>query len=366
MTIMADVFSGLVPRRLAVAGVLAALAVLAACDDGRDETVDEAAVRPVRVAQVVRGGGVDSRQFPATIQAAQTSRVSFQVPGKIDRFPVRQGETVQTGQLIAGLDPTDYDLALRTARVEAEKLAKQAARKRILRSEGHVAQAVLDDAQAAYDQAAVQVEQAEKNLAETVIRAPFRAVVAERLVDRFVNVQAGEPVVLLQDISTLEVVVDAPERLIAKRQDEDVLSLQATLSAVPGRHFPLTIKEIATEPNRQTRTYAVTLSMPNPPDLTILPGMSATVTVQLSEPGTAALTVPAQALDAGPDGSFRLWIFDADSGTVTPRAVKAGPLMEDRAVILSGVEAGETVVAAGVGFLADGQRVKPVAAAPDR
>lgn len=337
------------------------------CDgsDGAEDASREAQVRPVRVIEVSRERTTDIRHFPGTVQASQSSRISFQVPGRLERFPVAEGETVEEGALVAALDPTDYDLALRQARVEEDRLRKELARKRALHEDGHVAQATLDAAQAAYDQAEVSVEQAEQNLADATIRAPFPAIVAERLVDRFVNVQAGEPVVLLQDISALEVEVDVPERLIVEGRGDDLVEVYANLYAAPDRQFPLTLKEIATEPNPRTRTYTVTLSMDNPGDLQILPGMSATVTAHFLDQVGDAVSVPAGAVDSAPDGTFRVWIYDADSGTVRPRAVEVAALREGRAVIRSGLSGGETLVTAGVGYLAEGQKVRPVAP-PDR
>lgn len=207
----------------------------------------EAAVRPVRVMTVEPGAATQIRRLPGRIEAAQTSAVSFQVPGKIEEFPVREGETVEEGALIAALDATDYELALREARVRAEQLRKELDRKRTLRQGGHVSQATLDDAQAAFDLARVAVDRAEQNLDYTRIEAPFKALVAERLVDRFTNVTAGQPVALLQDISTLDVEVSVPEISMGSAPSARTWwAVTASLSAVPERTFPLTIKEWAT------------------------------------------------------------------------------------------------------------------------
>ncbi len=342
--------------------LLGLAAGLAGCDGEAADPSGPPDGRPVRVVEVQSGRVTEVRHFPGTIQATQASRISFQVPGRLSRIPVTEGEMVAKGELIAALDPRDYELALRQARVEADRLRKELDRKRSLRQDGHVAQATLDNAQAAYDQAEVAVEQAEKNLADATIVAPFRAVVAERLVDRFVNVQAGTPIALLQDVASFDVEVDVPERLIVLNRSSSVVEITASLYAAPDRAFPLTIKEIATEPNPRTRTYKVTLSMEKPEGLHILPGMSATVTARFMEGDGRQVSVPSSAVEAGPDGAFRVWIYDDAEGRVHPKPVEVAALREGRAVIAEGLSGGETIVTAGVGFLADGLRVRPVAA----
>lgn len=237
----------------AAAVLLLAGMTLTACDDaagqgeGENQAV-ETGVRPVRVMTVEPGAATEIRRLPGRIEAAQTSQISFQVSGKIAAFPVREGETVEEGALVAALDATDYELALREARVRADQLLKELKRKRALHEDGHVSQATLDDAEAAYELARVAVDRAQQNLDYTTIEAPFRALVAERLVDRFTNVQAGQPVALLQDISTLDVEVSVPEITMARTERDDIVHVTASLSARPDTKFPLTVKEWATEP----------------------------------------------------------------------------------------------------------------------
>lgn len=360
-------------RRLSAAAVLLLSGLaLAACDDavgqgeGEAGRVLEPDVRPVRVMTVEPGASTQVRRFPGRIEAAQTSTVSFQVPGKIAEFPVREGGTVEEGALIAALDAADYELALREARVRADQLRKELERKRALREDGHVSQATLDDARAAHDLARVAVDRAQQNLDYARIEAPFKALVAERLVDRFTNVSAGQPVALLQDISTLDVEVSVPEITMARTDREDLVRITASLSARPERDFPLTIKEWATEPDPSTRAYTVTFSMENPEDLAILPGMSATVEVAIADAGAGALVVPAGAVDAGPEGDFRVWVLDAEDNTVHPQPVQVGSLADGRVEILEGLDGGETIVSAGAGFLSEGQKVRPVDARANR
>ena len=110
---------------------------------------------------------------------------------------------------------------------------------------------------------------------------------ARKLVEDFANVQAKQPVLILQDTSILEIEIAVPERDVvqSKRQDEtkeqasERLKPQVIVSAVPDREFPAKIKEYATTADPVTRTFPVKLNFDKPEDLNILPGMTARVRV---------------------------------------------------------------------------------------
>ncbi|MBO8086136.1 MAG: efflux RND transporter periplasmic adaptor subunit [Marichromatium sp.] len=357
--------TALSPRpSLLLAALIALLGgALGGCDRAAaesDTTTSTPTSQPVRLFTVDTAPRSELRRFPATIEASQTSAVSFQVPGKLERFPIREGETIRAGETIAALDATDYALALREARVQADLARKELKRKQALSARGHLAENALDDARATADLAQVRLEQAAQNLAYTELEAPFDALLAERLVDRFVNVRAGEPIALLQDISVLTVEVDVPERLMARVRREQVGAITAELSAWPGRSFPLSIREFATEPDPRTRTYTITLFMTNPDDIQVLPGMTATVSAEILTTAEGTIEVPIGALDADAAGDFRVWVYDPERGQVQPRAVAVATLDGSHARILSGLAEGERIVAAGVGFLSAGQRVRPL------
>jgi len=91
----------------------------------------------------------------------------------------------------------------------------------------------------------------------------------------------------------------------------------------------------------------------------VLPGMTVSVVVARNGGATAEqLDVPLAAMDTDGEGSFRVWIFDAASGTVSPRTVEAGPVGPERVPVLSGLAPGDEVVTAGVHLLRDGMRVR--------
>lgn len=205
-------------------------------------------------------------------------------------------------------------------------------------------------------------------MADTQLKALFDGVIARKLVTDFRNVQAREPVLLLQDDSGFEVVVDVPEGDLARRQREDVKDRKAwsakakpmvELSSLPGKQFPAVLKEFSTSADASTRTYRVTLSMERPEGVSILSGMTAKVVFTgLTTTPEKDQFVPAQAVVAGPDGQPYVWVIARDSMAASKRPVQVGELTGDHILVRGGLERGEAIATTGVHKLAEGMVVR--------
>lgn len=333
------------------------ISVLIGCQPNA-ESPDVAPPPVVRLLEVDSQPVVSERYFPARLEASQAANLSFQVAGKLVHFPVIKGDQIAKGELIARLDQTDYELNVSAARVAFEQTQRDLQRLQQLRSQNHVSQAQLDEVKTARDRAEVELNRARQHLIYTEIFAPFDAVIADRLVENFSQVSAGSPIVRIQDLSRIEVEIAVPEILLPQVQDPYAFVVTATLPSVPERAFELTFKEFATEPDPRSRTYRVTFDMENPDDLRLLPGMSATVRIALLNEEFPLPVLPLHAV-VGEGDDAQVFVYHPDTQKVESRQVTTGRLTAQGVEILSGIEAGEQIVAAGVGFLSDGMQVRP-------
>ncbi|MBK5910067.1 hypothetical protein CCR85_00980 [Rhodothalassium salexigens] len=347
-------------------GLLAlAAATLGACGDQGEpsaEALASAPPRPAKVMTVSDAGIARARRFTARVEAVQTVDLSFQVGGRLVDLPILEGRVVEAGGLIAGLDQADFRRAVREAEVTLSLRRKEYARKKELNARNVVSDQALDEAEAARDLAEVALDNARQRLDYTTIAAPFDALISQRLVDNYTNVQLGEPVARVQDVSELRLVFDVPEALVATVTKGRVAGVEAEFAFAPGQRFALVYRENATEPNDATQTYRVEFAMARPDNgLTILPGMTGTVIVHLlpadTEPG-ARVMVPVSALGSTAGGDFRVWLVD-DENRVRPRAVSVGPVIGDHVAVTDGLIGGERIVTAGVQALRDGMEIRP-------
>jgi RND family efflux transporter MFP subunit len=156
-----------------------------------------------------------------------------------------------------------------------------------------------------------------------------------------------------------------PKPDAASARDEAAsIPAYASFEGKPGKAFPLTLREVSTRADPKTQTFEVTFNMPAPDDFIVLPGMTATVTVDFSsrEPvGEHSHWVPANAVVADSELGARVWVLDPQTMTVSSVSVEVGGMQGDQVEVLSGLEGGEEIVAVGAAYLAEGMRVSRMA-----
>jgi RND family efflux transporter MFP subunit len=350
-------------RRILLATAMLLLALAGGC--GKPPPEEEQVVRPVKIFTVGELKAARVRDYPGTVRAAQNADMAFEVPGRITEFLVKEGQRVEKGDVLARLDSRDYDAELDKQNAILRKAKADLQRStNILREDpGAISRDQIDRDQRAVGVARASVAQAQKAVEDTVLVAPFAGVMARKLVEDFQNVQAKEPVLVLQDLTHLEIEVSVPERDMVGGQagmsQEELTRLvnpRVRVSAIPDREFPARIKEIATTADPVTRTFQVKLIFEPPDDVTILPGMTARVIASPSKAG--ATLIPANAPRAEADGKPYVWLLDPDTMTVSRRPVELGNLTGGNVEVVSGLKEGDQIAISGVRVLEEGMQVR--------
>ncbi|MCX2779985.1 efflux RND transporter periplasmic adaptor subunit [Microbulbifer thermotolerans] len=336
--------------------LLAFAVVVSGCSGSAEDEQQVEREWPVKVATVSTNDTIDQRQFAGRVKAVQTVDLSFQVGGKLNYLQFREGEIIPKGKLIAALDESDFVREVKQARVNLDLLQKTLARQRSLAERNVISQQQLDETETNYDLAKVALEKAEQNLSYTKLKAPFDALVTRQLVENYTNVQAGQGIVRLQDVSEVRIQVSVPENLLATVNRERVNSVSATFEFLPGREFPLEYREHQAEADSVTQTYIVELGMPQPENVQILPGMTARVNLKLNQ-AQDDLWVPLSAVQSSADGSPYIWRINEDQ-SVSKTPVQLGRTDGEVVEIKSGVDTSMKLVAAGGQHLYEGAKVR--------
>ncbi len=343
------------PERRILAMGLGALLLLPACaEEPRPKPI-----RPVRAVQVGQTGAfVGGRSLPGRAKATQEANLAFEVAGLMtERVDV--GVEVESGELLARLDPRDHQNMLDRANAERDRARAHRDRIKIAADAGAVPKQDLTDAQARYNQAAATVNIRQKAVDDTHIFAPFGGTVAATYVEPFENVVAKQAVLRVLDTTKIEMIVNVPETAIGNAPY--VKEITVRFDAIKDREFSAEIKEISNEASETTRTYPVTIIMDNPPDAGIQPGMAGEASARIEIPGGQNLRyeVPIGAVFSPNEGKDAyVWIVDEGAGTVSRRAVQVGEATPRGVAILSGVTSGDWIVTAGVDRLVEGQQVR--------
>ena len=204
------------------------------------------------------------------------------------------------------------------------------------------------------------VVEANIQLEDSTLRAPYDGVIGRRFVEERQNIRAKEPVVQFQDVDEVDIAVDVPETvMIADIRTADIVQIIATFSRAPGLEFPVRIREIAQVADPVTQTFQVRVAMKSPPGMNVLPGMTATVTLTYRRANILAdrILVPISAVFKEATGEQVAWVVGPDQ-TVSRRPVKLGEATGGQIEIAEGLQPGDRIAVAGVAFLREGMKVR--------
>lgn len=352
-------------RGLAWLCPIVALTFLASCKTEEVVAV-EPPPRPIKVFHVGGAGGTAQPDFPGRIKSSKVVELAFEVPGRITDWPVEEGQQVKRGQILSRLDPRDYQAEVEASRARLRLAEAEYRRESKLFASGSGTQRDLDVAVRSRDVNRAELRIKQKALEDTKLRALFDGVIARKLVTDFRNVAAKEPVLLLQDESVMEVVVDVPERDLANTNREEIDFDQwnaeakpvVELSSLPGKQFPVRLTELATAADPSTRTFRATFVMEKPTNVGVMAGMTAKLILTgLSTTAPQDFVVPAKAVVADEEMQPYVWVVDGDPMTVSKHPVEVGMVTGDGVVITGGLEGGESIAMSGVHLLTDGLEV---------
>ena len=357
-----------IARRFAVTLVVVLAGwLLTGCGGGEPD--EEAPVaRPVKMLEVSSRGITKRLEYPGRVSVAVQSELSFEVPGRINSFPVREGQWMQEGELIARLDDRNYQDQLTSSQAKLDAAKADYDRFEALLSKGAVSKRDLESRKRNYEVARASLSITEKALEDTELRAPFAGRVARKLVDDFQNVLAKEPVVLLQDDTVLEIKADVPERaLVTDMAEVDLRSLthrlkpRVSITTLPGRSFPAQLKEIATTANPTTRTFEVTFSFKPEENVRILTGMTARITVDefVTEANSnQGFVIPSNATAVDDQGNTFVWRVNQPSMQVERVLVESGAMSSAQITVFGGLSDGDLIAISGVHQLREGMQVQ--------
>jgi len=309
------------------------------------------------------------------LAAVHQVNVTSDVSGRITDIMFTAGSTVQAGSPLVQLfdGPDQGDLASFKAQATVAQLSLDRAKQLAARQFGP--QSTVDSAQAAYDQANAGIAKTQAIISQKLVRAPFDGELGVRHVEVGQFLTAGTQIVSLTDLSELYANFTVTEKDSAQLKVGQTVRI--AVDAYPGRAFEGKITAIEPQIATDTRNIRVQATIANP-DHILKPGMFATTTVVLPDK-PAVVTVPETAVDYTlyGDSVFLITEKKEDDGKTSLTAVRTfvrtGNRINGRAEILSGLKAGERVVAVGQLKLQSGAAVAvssdgppPVPASPPR
>jgi len=345
-----------------------AVLLTAGCDEHSIE-IARPAVRPVKLFQVQDSNKILLRHFPSKVRASKEAELSFRIPGSLNNLAVNQGDDVLKGQVLAHLDDRDVTNEFRDRQATYQLLKNEFYRAQSLLKKKVVSQADYDLAKAKLESAKAVLEMAKDKLEYSTLKAPFNGRIAQTAVKNYQQVQAQQVVLVLQGSDVIDLAIQIPESIIVhvnKMSIDRGYKPFAVFTGASEKSYPLVYKEHATRVTAGTQSYEVIFSLPVPEDLNVLPGMSATVVIDLgkiikeSQRGGYVLVPLSAITSADATNKMVVWCFYDQTYEVKPVEVQIGRITEAGVQIISGLHSGDQVVTAGISRLTDGMKVKPL------
>lgn len=354
-------------KRLYTFAVVLVAFIVSACAD-EEARISKDFVRPVKVITVQEQTNSDVREFVGKVAAANVSSLSFRIGGEIVELPIKKGQQVKKGQVIALLDKNDAKNALTNAQAQFDLARAEHIRKKTLYDQRVISKSSYDLAYTNLVSATAALKQARDNLSYTVIKAPFDGVIGKVNAENYEVVSPNQVIATIQGESQIEITIQLPESIVANIGSHDQIESykpNAWFTSKPKKMYSVSYKEHAAEANIGSQTYDVTFVLDRPSELKLLPGMSATVEIDISritrKNDNEYFTIPHAAISTvdGENLSF-VWKFDRASSTVQKFPVQLGRISDDGVEVLSGVIDGDVLIVAGTAHLKDGMVVKPL------
>lgn len=340
------------------------------------------------------------------------SNVAFIVSGKVIQVGPREGDYVRKGDILAVIDPTDYQLGVNAAaaqvataraalrRVEAParpevleqarialdrtedeyrrmkmlydskslppndfrkfQAAYEAARQQYEQAKAGGQKEDRAQSQAGIDQAVAMERIAQQHLADATLRSPMAGFVAGRTIEPGEMASPGRPVFQIVQLDPVEIRVGVPETDIHLVRVGQTAFLH--VPALPGESFGGTLRVINVAADAGTRTYMARIRVANPKHVLRL-GMVAEARIQ-GDRMLDVLTLPGAAVVHDPQGATIVFVYFPDKKRVYAKRVEVGTVYGQEIQIGGGLTGDEQVVLAGQDKLRDGAAVDAIAVEP--
>jgi RND family efflux transporter MFP subunit len=316
----------------------------------KDVSTDLAYVS-VNVSPVSKMAISDQLQLTGYMEAYSEIDVAAEAQGKITSLNAELGQVISKGSIIATIDDKLKRLAVQTAGISVAKLKKDLERYTNLYKGGTVTEQQLNEAQNLYDNAEIQLQQAEKQLVDATIQSPLSGVITKKQVEEGEYINIGNAIVTIVDISRLKIKLNVSEVNVYQLKQGD--KTRITTDIYPGVTFEGNISFISSQGD-DSHNYPVEIVIPNNQKHPLKSGTFANVMIKLPV-AAEALYIPRESLL----GSItEASVYVAENNKAILKKIVVGNGNDKFIKVISGLKEGEEVILNGQINLSENKAIK--------
>jgi RND family efflux transporter MFP subunit len=289
--------------------------------------------------------------FSGTFKPVQETKISAEVPGKIQKFYVNEGSVVKKGDPIAQQDKSDFELQLKQIEVTIKGLEDDVKRYSVLKKADAVQGVKLEKAQLGLQNAKIQKAMLEDKIKKTTIRAPFDGIVTMKFKEKGEYAAPGMPMVQLVNISQLKFNINVSEKEIKWFETGKEIPVVADVFPLDTLHGEIT--SVSSEANKMSNLFPVLITVDNTEDLKIKSGMFGRAYIDQSGDGEQIIIEASSIVGS----SIKPQVYLVKNGKAFLHDIVISGRFKNKAVVSQGLQAGDIIVTTGFINLFDGANV---------
>lgn len=320
------------------------LVLFSACNSSGNTVVEEKELPAVKVVEAKEEMVNQVAEYTGNIEPFVKNNISSSVAQRIEKIYVEVGSYVKKGQLLVQMENINYA----NARIQLENIKTDLSRTEALYKAGGISQQQ-------YDQLKTQVKIAEENISNldrnTKLLSPINGVVTARNFDNG-DLAVGQPILTVMQLQPVKIMVAVSEEFYPVVKNGTPVEI--TLDVYNGKKYSGKVSLVYPTIDPTTRTFQTQVSIPNQ-SMEVRPGMFARAKVELG--AKKRVVVPDKAV-IKQQGTNDKYVFILEGDTVKYVKIEMGRRVGTNYEIISGIEAGQKVVVAGMNSLIDNAKVK--------
>ena len=289
--------------------------------------------------------------YVGRIEPRSSTSLSFVSGGYIQAVAVHEGDRVQKGQLVASLDESSAQSALKAAEAMLRQAKDGYGRSERLHAEGVLPEVKWIEIQTKVTEAQSTYEVAKEQLAHCRLTAPCSGVIGSIFKVVGEATLPAMPIATILDIDQVQVVVSVPEKEVIRIDASTPSTI--TVATLADRTFAGGTITKAVTADAMTHTYDIRIALANP-DHALLPGMVCEVQLD-ADAAVPVLTVPVRVV--GRDVEGRSFVWTVRDGCAHRTSVELGTVSGSRIQVTKGLAAQDRVIVAGYQKLGEGTQI---------
>lgn len=319
----------------------------------------------VEVEEVILSDFLAGTIYKAELEPVEQAVVSSSVTGQVTQVLFENGDHVAAGQALAYLDQRDLQSKLSTTTIDLNKMQLDLAAKerdyltaKELYEDGAFSKVNYENAELAYrtEQANVELKRIalqdiNKSLADCVIKAPISGEISDKKISLGQYANTGTAIAEVKNNSSIKALIQLNQADLSKVAVGEHVTLK--LGETNGRSYDGVVETIADSANSQSRVFDCLIRVNNA-DGTLNSGVYGYVEI-VDQHKTQTLVVPVTAVN-GSEGNYFVYTIEDQKAKKVP--VELGEMKNEKAEILSGMQAGDKIITSNLSSLHDGDKVE--------